>query len=553
MSSTTVEPWRFHIPISRFLILSCILPLAYFVFLGAYRVTFHPLAKYPGPFVHKLSFIPNFLDAYSGDRHLRNKRYHELYGPIVRIGPNTLSFQTASALHSIYGSQSVNNKKGKFYEIFGYGSGGYSTHSQVDKATHAFRRRVISNGFSETAIRSAEPFILENLERLCDLVGKGADSAWSPSVNFHDSTLWFSFDTMGDLSFGKHFGCLEGSVHRSVPKLMQAFQKLIYPVGQFASTCDRQLFIDIAIQCSYQPWFFVKGLLIHPSLQPYLSLESAKRFNEYAARTLQQRLDPESVGAGETKNSRKDVLHYITTARDPETGEGLPWGSLHAEARLLIIAGSETVATTMCNVFFYLSRNPARFAKATAEIRNAFDSKSAVRIPAVNYLPYLNACIDEAMRITPPVPGPLDRVVLPGGLTIDGEHIPQGTTIGVGTYTIHHDAQYFPDPYSYVPERWIVDKAEGVTAQDVEKAQWAFCPFSHGNRACIGKGLAYAELRLSLARLIYEFDVRLTRGGVTGGGDPKDPDPARRRVDEYQARDFFVSCRVGPELQFRRV
>jgi cytochrome P450 len=296
----------------------------------------------------------------------------------------------------------------------------------------------------------------------------------------------------------------------------------------------------------------MKAVLMRPPFRSRQFFENARQFMEYSARTLQQRLAVENIDGSESKSARKDTLYYILEARDPETGKGLPYGSLLSEARLMIAAGSETVATTMCSVYFNLLHNPEKLAKVNAEVRSSFDTTSAIRLPAVNHLQYLNACIEEAMRINPPVPGALDRVVLPGGLTIDGEHIPEGTTICVSAYTIHHDPHYFPDPYSYRPERWIADEATGVTAQDVEKATSAFCAFSHGNRACIGKGLAYAELRLSLARLLYEFDVRFAPDGVTGGGDPQDTDPARRRADEYQMRDIFVAKRAGPELQFRK-
>ena len=70
----------------------------------------------------------------------------------------------------------------------------------------------------------------------------------------------------------------------------------------------------------------------------------------------------------------------------------------------------------------------------------------------------------------------------------DGEWIPEDTVVGVPHYAIHHNAQYFPQPFDYKPERWTAGSDPTVTTESVNTAQSAFCPFSVGPRGCIGKG-----------------------------------------------------------------
>lgn len=252
---------------------------------------------------------------------------------------------------------------------------------------------------------------------------------------------------------------------------------------------------------------------------------------------------------------RKDFFYYLLRAKDPETGEGFSMQELWGESNLLIIAGSDTTSTAMASTIFYLVHNTRTLAKVTAEVRSAFDDvEEIVSGPTLGSCHYLRACLDEAMRLSPPVGGILPREVLEGGTVIDGHDIPAGVVVGTPTYTIHHNAAYFPAPFTYLPERWLADeKAEGIaeiTAETVALARSAFCPFSLGSRGCIGKGLAYTELTTALARMLWLYDIRLAPGTSMGEGNP-DLEYGRRRETEYQLTDCFTSKKNGPMVEFR--
>ena len=147
--------------------------------------------------------------------------------------------------------------------------------------------------------------------------------------------------------------------------------------------------------------------------------------------------------------------------------------------------------------------------------------------------------------------GLLPRAVLPGGLTVDGYYIPEGTVVGTCHYAVHHNPDYFPGPFEYRPERWIVDSAHGVTEEAVALAQSAFCPFSLGPRGCIGRGMAYMELLTTLARLLFLYDMRLAPGEQRGAGQA-DLEWGRHRPKEFQLIDIFTSSKDGPLVQFRQ-
>jgi len=159
------------------------------------------------------------------------------------------------------------------------------------------------------------------------------------------------------------------------------------------------------------------------------------------------------------------------------------------------------------------------------------------------------------LRLSPPVGGLLPREILTGGLEIDGHQIPAGTVVGTPTYAIHHNTAYFPNPFEYIPERWLPDSEISShssiksTAETVTLAKSAFCPFSIGPRGCIGKGLAYTELLTTVARMVCLYDMRVAPGKKTGGGS-KDGEIGRKRPKEFQLYDTFTSKKDGPFLQF---
>lgn len=90
----------------------------------------------------------------------------------------------------------------------------------------------------------------------------------------------------------------------------------------------------------------------------------------------------------------------------------------------LIIAGSETTATLMSGLTFYLLKDAKRMAKLKNEIRSAFSSAEEINYVSVNKLSYLLACLDEALRIYPPVPDTFPRNTGPAPETICGKVVP---------------------------------------------------------------------------------------------------------------------------------
>jgi hypothetical protein len=167
----------------------------------------------------------------------------------VRTSPNSLSFSSPKALHQIYGSRAVNVCKSQFYVILDSGSGGSTTHTEIDKEKHAARRRILSHAFSESALREAETFVFANAKKFTEVIGRdGSDSLgteqqiektvarWTSPRDMSKWLEWCAYDIMGNLVFGKSYNCLESDRFRRMPTLMTEGTKFGYWVSSTSAT-----------------------------------------------------------------------------------------------------------------------------------------------------------------------------------------------------------------------------------------------------------------------------------------------------------------------------
>ncbi|MCJ1251964.1 hypothetical protein MMC30_009202 [Trapelia coarctata] len=519
-----------------------------------YRLYFHPLAKYPGPLLARITDWHPFYHSALGDRHLEFYRTHQKYGKFVRFGPNRMSINSNTALKDIYGYK-ANIGKSHIYQVSSDFLHETNTVTARDKNVHARKRRVLSQALSDSAMRSMEDHILEIVRKLCECLINGnanggeskpqlkATDGWGPPMNFADWSNYFSFDIMGTLCFGKSFNMLEKEDNRYILDLIMDGTQGIATMAH------------------------MPGLLkIHlTDIIPNKLDTGMKKFKAYSKAQSDERI------RNDANIKIRDFYSYLLKARDPETGKGFSEAELLSEASALIVAGSDTSSTVLTATLFYLLHNPRTLTTLTTEIRSTFPTLEAIRSgPTLHSCAYLRACLDEAMRFSPPIGGIMPREVLAGGAVIDGEFFPEGVDVGVPHYALHHHETYYPDSFIYRPERWIVGGEKGLTEkvvvgkevaeregnegygteETVKLAQSAFCAFSIGPRGCVGKGMAYMEMSIILARVLWLYDVRLQAGSVLGEGNESFAE-GRRRRGEFQLIDTFVSKADGPMVEFK--
>lgn len=175
----------------------------------------------------------------------------------------------------------------------------------------------------------------------------------------------------------------------------------------------------------------------------------------------------------QTTPPRIDFLTKMISKKE----DGLSLTQLQAQANLLTVAGSETTATALSGITYYICRSDRVYQKLAREVRESFKSYDEIDGRSTDALPYLKAVIEEGLRLYPPIPIGLPRIS--PGETVDGHYIPQGTIVYTSSWAATHSEENFHNPLEFRPERWI-----DPSCQDKKSASQ---PFSLGSRVCLGR------------------------------------------------------------------
>ena len=127
--------------------------------------------------------------------------------------------------------------------------------------------------------------------------------------------------------------------------------------------------------------------------------------------------------------------------------------------------------------------HPPALERLKAEVRGRFASDEDITMEALAQFPYLNACIDEALRIYPPVAAGVGRVVPREGAMVADRWVPGGTIVTVVHHSTFHSGVNFHKPDVFIPERWLPENDQEF-GKDMKSS---LHPFSIGQQACFGQ------------------------------------------------------------------
>lgn len=171
-----------------------------------------------------------------------------------------------------------------------------------------------------------------------------------------------------------------------------------------------------------------------------------------------------------------------------------------------MIAASDTTAGLVSPLMSSVTKEPGIYSKLMLEI-SSFEEAGRLSHPVplydeTNQMPYFKACINETLRLFPPTPIILPRVVCKGGLTIGNIYLPEGTEIGANPWLTNRNRDVFgEDADIYCPERWLESDEKSRTMER------AIFTFGYGGRACIGKNLAQFEAQKLCLQVSNYFEM----------------------------------------------
>ncbi|EHA18744.1 hypothetical protein ASPNIDRAFT_176389, partial [Aspergillus niger ATCC 1015] len=453
------------------------------IFRYFYRLFLHPLRSYPGPRLAAISHLPYISWCVRGILHSKIRTLHEQYGEVVRIRPNSLTYCAPQAWEEIYGhrkkGQRTFTKDPQFYIA---SSGQFTSMINANEEDHIRQKRLLTHAFSEKALRDQESLIMAYIDVFITRLAEYAASESPRATNIVHWLNYLTFDIVGDLSFGEPFGCLDRSTYH--PWVETIFKSI--KTGAFLRALAIYPLANIAFN-KLKPKRLIRKRLEHYQL-------SRDRVHKrlHVSNTI----------------SRPDFLKYILKNNSFQEGAGMAVAEIELNAALLIQAGSETVATALSACCFYLGRNPPKLEATVREVRTTFADSGHISFSATSALLYLNAVIKEALRLYPPAPGIGPRLVPEGGAVINDQFVPAGVSVSVAQFSTFRSPASFIEPDSFLPERWLPNSDSRYLTDNKNALQ----PFSYGPRACIGKNLAYAEMRTILSKILWHFDISLQPG-----------------------------------------
>ncbi|POY74642.1 putative Benzoate 4-monooxygenase [Rhodotorula taiwanensis] len=488
-----------------------------------YFTTHASLQKYPGPTAAKFTQLWLAKQTRYGNRSEVVHEEHLRNGKFVRIGPKEVSINDPAALPIVYahGSGSI---KSTFYSAFlaSKVSGLFNTR---DRAEHTRKRKIVSHTFAPKSVREFEPYISGTVRGLLrkwdDLCAKAAASP-TASGNKKDlqgwaiieSLDWFNalaFDIIGDLAFGAPFGMIDRDAADTVPITREDGSVFYAPAVQILNMRGEY---SATLGC-LPPWIRPYMKYIDPWFAR--GLDAVNNLTGIARTRVNQRLKD---GAGD----RKDILSHLQNGRD---ADGNPMGvpELTAEAHCRIrhdlelelvsahrIGGDVWDQDADVNIggrsaiMYYLSKNQAAQKKLQEELDATFGPRGiegVLDFEDVKALPYLDACINEALRVHSTSSMGLPRIMTQQ-TEVCGEVFPPGTILSVPSYSIHRIKEIWGnDPDEFRPERWLESEAK---TRELEKA---LNIFSYGPRSCVGRNVAMMELFTFISTLCLRYDFRL--------------------------------------------
>ncbi|KAK2608295.1 hypothetical protein N8I77_006913 [Diaporthe amygdali] len=470
--------------------------LAATVLLGIVHLgrTWWRLRHIPGPFFARFTNFQRVYWVKTKRAHLILQEKHEKYGELVRIGPNTVSINNPELIPTIYTARTGFPKSDFYPTLQAYSPNGGSLEAVFNTTSDEVHKKLkgpIAPLFTPSNVPSLEPRVNDVLECIHEKLEEkfvGNDQVF----NLGDWLQFFAFDVMGTLTFSKRYGFLDTG--KDVGNMLASIVFFMRTSAPFT-------------QMPKVDWLLRKNR-IGDFIQRTFGLQSSLGILGFVAKAIAEKKallekDPEKKVDDDKYARGKDFLtRYVELAQnDPSIP---PWGPT-AWTFSNVIAGSDSVGSLMRTTMYNLLIYPHTLDKLCNELKSANVSKPYPTWAEVRNLPYLDACVQEGIRMHPPFALPFERVVPKGGITIAGQHLPEGTAVGGNPYVVNRHKGWFGDDAEFWrPERWL----ERDDAHK-RKLEAGILTFGGGRRICIGRYVGILEIKKILPFLILNYDIRV--------------------------------------------
>jgi cytochrome P450 len=329
------------------------------------------------------------------------------------------------------------------------------------------QRPMVMAGFDPGRIKSYFPGLVKVTERFERRWQRAA--AAGAAIELQADLMRYTVDVTAGLAFGSDINTIESDddvIQRHLDKVLPAlFRRLFSPLP-------------------YWRWL---GRITDRSLPGHL--EALREAVQGFIAQARARMAADPARRAEPTN----LIEAMIAARDAE-GSGLDDGDVAGNVLTMLLAGEDTTANTLAWMIYLLSRHPEALRRAREEVGGK-DFRSYENVAS---MPYLEACINETMRLKPVAPFLMLEPIR--DTKLGGLELPAGTLVMLLMRAGPTDERRFPDAQAFDPARWL----SGASASSPKRVSM---PFGAGPRLCPGRYLAILEMKMVMAMLLRGFEI----------------------------------------------
>lgn len=390
--------------------------------------------------------------------------FHNRYGSMVRIAPDELTYICSGAWKDIYGVRPQLLKDPR--SITPPLNGADSLFSAVGD-DHRRIRGALINAFSDKALREQSRIVEDYAGQFISRL-KEETLRHGPILDIHGFIGSALFDIISHLTWGESSQALHETSATKTPDWIHRF----FLHAQFSTVRN--------CLSRFSP-------LDHILHSIFLRITARQRIAN--TRLTSERIDRRlAVGHSSTGDFMEPILDRISEDSNCASKGTITKSEVLTNGLAIVIAGSQlgTIAVTT-SIYLLLTGNPRSLQRLVEEVRNTgFKTEADIVVNSTQSLVYLNAVINETLRLHHPTPGSMPRITPDEGIMIDGRLIPRNTVVGVSLFNIHRRPENFSRPLEFHPERFLSREDERYDVNFANDRLDAFQPFSMGPRNCIG-------------------------------------------------------------------
>ena len=345
-------------------------------------------------------------------------------------------------------------------------------------------RSIISPTFTSGKMKAMYPLISDAVDLMMDKIKEGSGKEF----DLKDLYGCLSMDIIARCAFAVDTNANDGN-----PFVYHAKAFFTFSVWKIALFVFLPKFIMKRFTITFSPrkhTNFLEALALQMISERRKQMKQGVRANKYND-FLQLMME---AGTHDDEEVDEDNPHEVPATK----GKTLTDEEIVSNVILILVAGYETTASLLSFVTYNLACNPDVQERLRQEVEDAGD----LNYDSLTKLHYLDAVINETLRVFPPVMRVDRRVSDKDGFTFDSHlgkiHMPYGSDVLVPIYTIHHMEEYHPDPEKFDPDRFMPENRDKMVP-------YSFLPFVLGPRNCVGMRFALLEAKKTLVTIIKKY------------------------------------------------